>query len=133
MQWSALISGACGLGGSGFAVIILDAEDEDDFFSSNEPLIELYGICLMVGVRQPLPSATPPHWETSSMAIGAIPGSTRRRIACRLPNRIQLVFGLAAVFYSTIGMGWQKMHKRVEAWKQKKIHINNKHTLRIFI
>jgi hypothetical protein len=35
----------------------------------------------------------------------AIPGSTRRRIARRLPNRIQIVFGLAAVFYSTIGMG----------------------------
>ena len=84
-------------------------------------------------VWQPLQSATPPHWETSPMAVWAIPGSTRRRIARRLPNRIQIVFGRAAVFYSTIGMGWQKMHKAVEAWKQKKVHINNMHTLHIFI
>ena len=84
-------------------------------------------------VRQPLQSATPPHWETSPMAVRAIPGSTRRRIARRIPTRIQIVFGLAAVFYSTIGMGWQKMHKRVEAWKQKKIHINNMYKLHIFI
>jgi hypothetical protein len=33
-----------------------------------------------------------------------------------IPNRIQIVFGRAAVFYSTIGMGWQKMHKAVETW-----------------
>jgi hypothetical protein len=71
-------------------------------------------------VRQPLQSATPPHWETSPMVVRAIPGPTRRRIAHRIPNRIQTVFGRAAVFYSTIGMGWQKMHKAVEAWKQKK-------------
>ncbi len=38
------------------------------------------------------------------MAVRAIPGSTRRRIARRLPDRIQIVFGRAAVFYSTIGM-----------------------------
>jgi len=56
-------------------------------------------------VRQPLQSATLPHRETSPMAVRAIPGSTRRRIARRLPNRIQIVFGRAAVFYSTIGMG----------------------------
>ncbi len=87
----------------------------------------------MHSVRQPLQSATPPHWETPPMAVRAIPASTRRRIARRLPNRIQIVFGLAAVFYSTIGMGWQKMHKRVEAWKQKKIHIKNMYTLHIFI
>ncbi len=84
-------------------------------------------------VRQPLQSATPPHWETSPKAARAIPGPTRRRIVRRLPNRIQTVFGRAAVFYSTIGMGWQKMHKAVEAWKQKKIHINNMHTLHIYI
>ncbi len=42
------------------------------------------------------------------MAVRAIPGSTRRRIARRLSNRIQIVFGRAAVFYSTIGMGGHK-------------------------
>ncbi len=46
-------------------------------------------------VRQPLQSATPPHWETPPMAVRAIPGSTRRRIARRLPNQIQIVFGPA--------------------------------------
>ncbi len=82
-------------------------------------------------VRQPLQSATPPHWVTSPMAVRAIPGSTRRRIARRLPNRIQIVFRRAAAFIQA----WVdiKMHKAVEAWKQKKIHINNMHTLHIFI
>ncbi len=43
MQWSALIFGACGLGGSGFAVIILDPiRSRWLFSSSNEPLIALY-------------------------------------------------------------------------------------------
>ncbi len=36
-------------------------------------------------------------------------------------------------FYSTVGIGWQKMHKAVEAWKQKKIHINNMYKFHIFI
>jgi hypothetical protein len=36
-------------------------------------------------------------------------------------------------FYSTIGIGWHKMHKAVEAWKQKKIRINNMYTLHIFL
>ena len=48
------------------------------------------------------------------MAVRAIPGSTRRRMARRLPNRIQIVFGLAAVFIQ-LWHGLTKMHKRVEA------------------
>ncbi len=59
-------------------------------------------LCLLLDVRQPPQSATPPHWETSPMVVRAIPGPTRRRIARRLPNRIQIVFGLAADFYSTM-------------------------------
>ena len=84
-------------------------------------------------VRQPPQSATPPHWESSPMVVRAIPGPTRRWIARRLPNRIPIVFGLACRFLFNYGIGWQKMHKRVEAWKQKKIHINHMYTLHIFI
>jgi hypothetical protein len=40
------------------------------------------------------------------MAVRAIPVSTRRRIARRLQNRIQIMFWRAATFYSTIGIGW---------------------------
>ncbi len=68
------------------------------------------------------------------MAVRAIPApACHRRIARRLPNRIQMMFWRAAMFYSTIGIGWYKMHKAVEAWKQKKIRINNMYTLHIFL
>jgi hypothetical protein len=40
-------------------------------------------------------------------------------------TRLQILFNY--------GIGWQKMHKRVEAWKQKKIHINHMYTFHIFI
>ncbi len=43
-------------------------------------------------VRLPLQSATPPHLVISPMAVRAIPGSTRRRIARRLQNRVQIMF-----------------------------------------
>jgi hypothetical protein len=46
----------------------------------------------------PLQSATPPHWANSPMVVRAIPASTRRRTARRLPNRIQIMFWRAATF-----------------------------------
>jgi hypothetical protein len=55
------------------------------------------------------------------MAVRAIPASTRRR----LPNRIQSVFRRAATFIQLLAWVDIKMHKAVEAWKQKKVHINN--------
>ncbi len=39
----------------------------------------------------------------------------------RKPNRVKQC-STRSNFYSNIGIGWQKMHKAVEAWKQKKIH-----------
>ncbi len=72
-------------------------------------------------VRLPLQSATPPHWANSPMAARAIPTSARhRRTARRLPNRIQIVFWRAATFIQLLAWVDIKMHKAVEAWKQKK-------------
>ncbi len=71
-------------------------------------------------VRQPLQSATPPHWVTSPMAVRAIPGSTRRRIARRLPNRIQIVFGLAAVFIQLLAWVVKKCIKQLKPENRKR-------------
>jgi hypothetical protein len=49
------------------------------------------------------------------MAVRAIPGSTRRRIARRLPNWIQIVFRRAATFIQLLAWVDIKMHKAVEA------------------
>jgi hypothetical protein len=77
-------------------------------------------------VRLPLQSATPPHWVISPMAVRAIPASTRRRIARRLPNRIQIKFWRAATFIQLLAWVDIKMHKAVEAWKTEKgQYINN--------
>jgi hypothetical protein len=38
-----------------------------------------------------------------------------------VPSRVKQCSTRSQI-YSTIGIGWQKMHKAVEAWKQKKIH-----------
>ena len=55
------------------------------------------------------------------MAARAIPASARhRRTARRLPNRIQIVFWRAATFIQLLAWVDIKMHKAVEAWKQKK-------------
>ncbi len=76
---------------------------------------------LMAIVQLPLQSATPPHWVNSPMAVRAIPASARRRrTARRLPNRIQIVFWHVATFIQLLAWVDIKMHKAVEAWKQKK-------------
>jgi hypothetical protein len=59
---------------------------------------------LYLTVRQPLQTATPPHWETSPMVIRAIPGPTRRRIARRIPNRDSNSVQTRCNFFST--MAW---------------------------
>ena len=90
--------------------------------------------CTASTVRLPLQSATPPHWVNSPMAVRAISApACHRRTARRLPNRIQIVFWRAATFIQLLAWVDIKMHKAVEAWKQKKIRINNMHTLHIFI
>ncbi len=79
------------------------------------------GIGIKVVVRLPLQSATPPHWANSPMAVRAIPASARhRRIAGRLPNRIQIMFWRAATFIQLLAWVDIKMLKAVEAWKQKR-------------
>ncbi len=72
-----------------------------------------FGTSELSVVRQPLKSATQPHWETSPMAIRAIPGPTRRHGSpAGYQTGFQTVFGLAASFLFNYGIGWQKMHKR---------------------
>jgi hypothetical protein len=62
-----------------------------------------------VGVRQPLQSATQPHWETSPMAIRAIPGPTRRHGSpAGYQTGFQTVFGLAASFFIQL---WHRLTK----------------------
>jgi hypothetical protein len=58
--------------------------------------------------------------QSSQWLSGPSPPLPVRRTARRLPYRIQIMFWRAAHFYSTIDIGWHKMHKAVEAWKQKR-------------
>ncbi len=103
------------------------------FFVMMHSISILFKVYKNLTVRLPLQSATPPHWANSPMAVRAIPASARRRTARRLPNRIQIMFWRAATFIQLLAWVDIKMHKAVEAWKQKKAHINNMYTLHIFI
>ena len=93
------------------------------FYNSFKDVLKIYQMLFKKTalVRQPLQSATRPHWVNSPMAARAIPASTRqRRTARRLPNRIQIMFWRAATFIQLLAWVDIKMHKAVEAWKQKK-------------
>jgi len=70
-------------------------------------------------VRLPLQPTTP-HWAICPMAVRAIPApACHRRIARRLPNRIQMMFWRAALLYSTIGIDDIKCTKRLKPENRK--------------
>jgi len=88
----------------------------ENFFDSD------FGICTisLLVVRQLLQSATPPHWGTSPIVVRAIPGYTRRRVPTGYQTGSNSVLRAAILFNYRHRL--TKMHKAVEAWKQKKIH-----------
>ncbi len=66
-------------------------------------------------------TATISYPASLSKLPNGIPASARhRRIARRLPNRIQIMFWRAATFIQLLAWVDIKMHKAVEAWKQKR-------------